>query len=175
MNVVPQLLHPVKADSVHNILYINVRLTVEVTLCPTEKYENPRKQLPQCARPVCAKLYAGVCRQFKPCMSTQTSPTPAHQEFITGFLSDENCRLPVVARVASTVNQLIQPHYTFFMVECFTIAIVDVVEQEVSTPPHRPRIHGWCESAEPMPAFISALTVDSAGGCTIVSACPLRA
>ena len=73
-------------------------------------------------------------------------------------MSDEKCRERLVARVISTLNHLSQPLNTSGMVECFTTAILDAVGKEAPLTPRRHRRHGWCESAEPLAAFILAWT-----------------
>ena len=72
------------------------------------------------------------------------------------FISEGKCRERVVARVISTLNQLIHPRNTSGMVEVFTSANIDAVEKEVPPPARRDRSHGWCESAKSLAAFISA-------------------
>ena len=74
------------------------------------------------------------------------------------FMLGGKCRERVVARVISSLNQLLQPRNTSGMVEVFTTAILDAVENEVPSPPRRHRRHGWCESAEPLAARIVAWT-----------------
>ena len=73
-------------------------------------------------------------------------------------MSDEKCRRRVVARVVSTLSQLVQPRNTPGVTEVFTTAVIDAVEKEVPPPPRRHHRRGWCASAEALAAFILACT-----------------